>query len=423
MAALPDSLRRAARDLAAVLVGAGHEAWIVGGAVRDLAFGDTPREVDIATDALPERVEALFPGSVGVGRAFGTMIVPWLGPGGEREGIEVTTFRSEDGYSDARRPDTVRFGSTLEEDARRRDFTLNALYLDPLSDEVRDPEGGLADLAARRLRTVGDPDERLAEDALRLLRLARFAGRFDLDVDPDTAAAAGRNARRFDAISRERVGHEWRRACAHLGFGRVVATAASVDLLVHAAPGSEARWEQRVRLVESVEASHGLLGPELGFALLFDPLQPFAPSILADATRGLESLRPSRNELRAAQDLWHGLVQIAALPAARLRRAAAVRIARREDAERLLGYAAERAAQLGWPDRDAVDGVRTLRTSERPERLRPDPLLDGSDLRAHGLDPGPRFGELLREAEDLQLEGELTTRDDAVAWLAGRLGR
>src|SRR5437867_2007197 len=182
---LPLELARAARTVAGVLGTAGHRTWLVGGAVRDLALGIEPKDADLASAARPEEIEALFPSTHAVGRAFGTVVVRC----GTAD-LQVTTFRAEAGYDDARRPSHVRFGTTLVEDAARRDFTCNALYLDPLNDEFIDPTGGLADLAARRLRCVGDPVQRFAEDGLRLLRLARLAAEHGLAIDQATHAGA-----------------------------------------------------------------------------------------------------------------------------------------------------------------------------------------------------------------------------------------
>src|SRR5262245_13356451 len=167
VAHLPGELARAARAIAVVLARAGRRGWLVGGAVRGLALGVEPRDADLATAATPDEIERLFPRTYAVGKAFGTVVVH----SGAAD-VQVTTFRTESAYKDARRPDEVRFGTSLEEDAARRDFTCNALYLDPLSDEFRDPTGGLDDLELRRLRCVGDPARRFAEDGLRLLRLA-----------------------------------------------------------------------------------------------------------------------------------------------------------------------------------------------------------------------------------------------------------
>lgn len=192
MQELSPDLARAARAIAERVASAGARAWIVGGAPRDLALGLAPHEIDMASSLEPDAIQALFPRTTPLGRAFGTVIVH-LGSAD----VEHTTFRTESGYADARRPDEVRFGASVEEDARRRDFTCNAIYLDPRNDEVRDPEHGLDDLEGKRLACVGDARERFREDALRPLRMARFAGGLGMEPTPETADAARAEARLY----------------------------------------------------------------------------------------------------------------------------------------------------------------------------------------------------------------------------------
>ena len=194
---------------------AGEEVVLVGGCVRDLVRGDVPLDWDVATSAPPEAVAHQFPGATW-GNRFGTVTV--LDPDGGA-GIEVTTYRVEGSYRDRRRPDTVRWGRSLDEDLARRDFTINAMAWLPEHPEtgdgvLLDPFGGAADLAAGRLRAVGDPDERLAEDALRLIRAVRFASRFDLRLDPATESAIRLHAVDASGLSGERVRDELMRILA-----------------------------------------------------------------------------------------------------------------------------------------------------------------------------------------------------------------
>lgn len=207
----------------------GAEAVLVGGCVRDLVRGERPTDWDVATNAPPEQVAAAFPGSSWANR-FGTVTVR---PQDGSPPVEVTTYRIEAGYTDRRRPDTVRWGTSLDEDLERRDFTINAMAWRPEDlaagrGRLVDPSGGAADLAAGTLRAVGDPDERFAEDALRLLRAVRFATRLGLEVDPATEAALRRHAFAAADLSGERVRDEL------------------VRLLAGEAPPSGAfrRWEQ-----------------------------------------------------------------------------------------------------------------------------------------------------------------------------------
>ncbi len=185
------------------LARAGHEAWLVGGGVRDLLLARPVNDWDVATSAVPEDVLALWPDAVPTGIRHGTVTLPR--PGGA---LEITTYRKEGPYSDGRHPDWVGFGATLEEDLSRRDFTVNAMALDPREGVLADPEGGEDDLRARRLRTVGDPDERFQEDGLRPLRGIRLAAVLGFSVDPETQAAMSRAKQRVAGVACERIRDE-----------------------------------------------------------------------------------------------------------------------------------------------------------------------------------------------------------------------
>lgn len=181
---------------------AGHDAYLAGGCVRDRLLGREPLDYDVATSAPPEAVQRLFRRTVPVGVQFGVVLVIERGMR-----FEVATFRSDEAYVDGRRPSAVHFGS-LEDDAARRDFTVNALYEDPLSGEVHDLVGGIADLRAGVIRAIGDPHARIAEDRLRMLRAVRFAARLGFRIDPDTRAAVVAAAPTLPDIAAERIGDE-----------------------------------------------------------------------------------------------------------------------------------------------------------------------------------------------------------------------
>ena len=175
------------RDIATQIIcclhEAGHEAYLVGGCVRDELRGVVPVDYDIATSARPEEVEKLFPKTVGVGKSFGVMLVVENG-----KSFEVATFRADGDYEDGRRPKEVKF-TDAQTDADRRDFTVNGLFLNPITNKVHDWVGGETDLKSRTLRTIGDPVERFGEDHLRLLRAVRFAAQLDFQIDPTTFSA------------------------------------------------------------------------------------------------------------------------------------------------------------------------------------------------------------------------------------------
>ncbi|MFW5870391.1 MAG: CCA tRNA nucleotidyltransferase, partial [Candidatus Sumerlaeota bacterium] len=199
---LEDPVVDAAMRIARRLQEAGYQALWVGGCVRDLLLGYPPKDIDVATDALPEQVQALFDKTRAVGAQFGVVLVII-----DEIATEVATFRTEGDYRDARRPSTVEF-ATAEEDAHRRDFTFNALYYDPVAGEILDFVDGKQDLTDGILRAIGDPSERFHEDALRLLRAIRFAMRFSFEIEENTWNAIRENVARIALISPERIREE-----------------------------------------------------------------------------------------------------------------------------------------------------------------------------------------------------------------------
>jgi hypothetical protein len=196
------SSRAAAVAIVQRLQKAGHSAFWVGGCVRDFLLGREPQDYDIATDARPEQVEKLFTRTVAVGKKFGVMIVL---EGGHQ--FQVATFRAEADYQDGRHPGHVTFANA-EADAQRRDFTVNGLFYDPVTEKTHDWVGGEKDLRAQIIRTIGLPPERFAEDHLRLLRAVRFAAQLGFEIEPETFAAIQRLAPKIELISAERVRDE-----------------------------------------------------------------------------------------------------------------------------------------------------------------------------------------------------------------------
>ncbi len=392
----------AARHIAERLGQAGRRGWVVGGAVRDLALESEPVDVDMASAATPDEVAALFDSTVPVGAAFGTVLVRLAGCE-----VQLTTFRSESGYSDARRPDQVRFGTCVEEDAARRDFTCNALYLDPLDDTLLDPAGGMADIEARRLRCVGVPAERFREDGLRLVRLARFAARLGFVVEPEVRAAARAEAGALIGVSAERRLAELRMIFTGPRPAVAVALLESEGLLAGVVPGlGQARRGSRVATLERLGDAPGLAA---GLALLLDG----EPS---EAEAQLDRLRPARQEKRAVLTLRRLVHELEALVGgaaqARSTRVRLVRDPLWKTAARLL-EARDGAAP-------ALDELSAFAAALTPAERDPEPLLTADDLAAHGVPRGAEWGRLLREAEDRQLDGALTSREAALAWLAER---
>jgi len=397
--------------------------WIVGGAVRDLALRREPKDVDLTSALPPADVEAVFgAGAVhAVGRAFGTLVVPIDGVP-----LQHTTFRSEEGYSDARRPDAVRWGTSLEEDASRRDFRCNALYLDPRNDELADPEGGLADLEARRLACVGDPAGRFAEDGLRILRMARFVAAYDLRVDPATAEGARASLDALRGVSRERIWAEIEAAAARPEPVRFFETLESVGALERllgelgwpALAETQARRAALARLGRLAGAP-SVSDPALLLAGLFDP--ELGPGRVPPSERAAElqsRLRLPRAIASRTEEVWRTRERVAAAIAEGTLGSAAARV-RLVRGEAFPHAAALLAADdLSEEARASLEDLVRFAATRGPAELFPEPLLASADLAEAGVPRGPRWGELLQEAERLQLDGALTSRAEALAWLA-----
>lgn len=414
MQALPPELAEAARSVAATLLAAGQRTWLVGGAVRDLALGVQPKDVDLASAARPEDLERLFPATYSVGRAFGTVVVRV----GEID-VQVTTFRAESGFDDARRPTRVRFSASLEEDAARRDFTCNALYLDPLRDELIDPTGGLADLGAGRLRCVGDPAERFAEDGLRLLRLARFAAGYGLAVDAETLDAARRSLPALRGVSPERVFAELVRMAEGPAPARAFRLLLEIGALERL-PGASVLAASPLSLATRVAALEPLPGgrPASVFAAFFRPSPWSRTEPFIDA---FKELRPPRALQRLVRDSW-GLAEALEVALADLARG----VERRSRWVRLVRAVEFRVAldlHHAWHPAEFVRerGLLAERTRLAHDELWPEPLVSPAELARTDIPRGPRWAELLRAAEDAQLDGELTTPEQARVWLAARV--
>lgn len=410
------SLRQAqvAREIGGKLRDAGKEAWLVGGVVRDLALGLKPNDVDLATDATPDEIESVFGDTLPVGRAFGTVIVRVQGLD-----CEVTTFRSESSYSDARHPDRVTFSKTAEEDSLRRDFTCNALYLDPVDDQFLDPTGGLADLAAGRLRCVGAPQERFREDALRILRLARFAAQPGLEPEPETLAAAMELAPNLQRIAPERRLREVASILTRSDIPRALTCldecGALAWTLFEGDSVAAANCRERIALFRERN-----LPGAAGFAALFGSFE-----LEASAWRKqLEAMRPARELLRDVDAIGRGVRELEELVALGKAspRSKLIRALRSPSFAASLELASARAAVSGSDieELDALNAFQRERDSLAPSDLNPELLLRSADLEAAKVPRGPLWGELLLEGETRQLDGEFLDRESALAWLTTR---
>lgn len=402
---------RTALRVVEVLRAAGHEALWVGGCVRDLWLASTPKDFDVATSARPEQVLGLFRHVVEVGAAFGVVRVRerWEAGAAVHE-IEVATFRADEGYSDGRRPDAVRF-TNARADVARRDFTLNGLLLDPLDCDdtgarVLDYVGGIADLEAGLLRAIGEPALRFGEDALRLLRAPRFAARFGLRVEGATAAAIRQLAPTLARVSRERIAAE---TCAML-TAPTAATAlhlwAELGLdavlwpaLVAVDPGLRAAADSFQRL----DAQPHPAERDGGFAVAKDVSWPLALAVLAwpvrnalDAEALARDWKLSRADGHALSRIWRMAEQLHAPPTG----TALVRLLREPLADVALRLLAAREAE-GSP----WLLLRAVRAAADRQAWWPPLHVTGEHLQRWGYAPGPRFRAALAAAEDAQLAG------------------
>lgn len=398
--------REFAVECVRTLHAAGFRALWAGGCVRDELLGLVPNDYDIATDARPEQVQKLFRRTIAVGAAFGVIEV--IGPrdpgrGGEHLSVEVATFRSDGTYSDGRRPDAVTFSSP-EEDAARRDFTINGMFFDPLAGRLHDYVGGRADLDAKVLRAIGDPAARFAEDKLRVLRAVRIAARFGLTIDPATLAAARAMAPQITVVSAERIADELRKMLTHPNRARGVRLLAELDLiapilpeLAPALPG----WADIGRVVAALPAS-------ASFPLAFAALLAHVPDVTAARVEAIATrLRLSNDE--KARATWLVVNRTALRDAATMRPSQRHPLLVHDGIAELL--ALHRATGYGA---EAGFCEELLRTTPR-DVLDPPPLVTGADLKALGLRPGPDFKRLLDAARVAQLDGPVRTRDEALA--------
>ncbi len=253
---LSDAVPEPVMTVCRTLKDAGHRAFAVGGAVRDVILGRNPGDWDVTTDALPDVVAGLFAKTIPTGLEHGTITV-MAGRGRERMGIEVTTFRGEGTYTDARRPDSVTFGVSLTEDLARRDFVVNALAFDPIDKVLEDPFGGFADIQARVIRAVGVPLERFTEDGLRVMRAVRFVSALDFALEPKTEEALVGALDSLSKVASERVRVELLKLLAGPGRARALAIAWKHRVLQTAVPfieeiGGDPEWDAAATRAEAV---------------------------------------------------------------------------------------------------------------------------------------------------------------------------
>jgi poly(A) polymerase len=418
---------------------AGFEALWAGGCVRDLLLGCDPYDFDVATSARPEQVGQLFRRTVAVGESFGVVRVISPRVGESHRVVEVATFRSDGTYTDGRRPDSVTYGSA-QEDARRRDFTINGMFYDPLENHVIDFVGGQADLHDRILRAIGEPAARFTEDKLRLLRAVRFAARFDLNIDPATFAAIRIMAGQLTIVSAERIADELRKTLVDRHRGRAVRLLDETGLFAAVLPELIAfkvtpqglpsaptgnLWDHTVAVVEQLPEKVTF---PLAFAtILHDIGKPRTLARAPDrytfhghehvgrrmAAEICRRLRLSNDERERIEWLVEKHQYLSDAPVMRPSRLKPV-LAHPGIDELLVLHEADAVASRRGTDHVEF-ARRRLQEWTANGQLDPPPLLTGDDLKANGLKPGPMFKRLLDSIREGQLDGTIGNRDQALA--------
>jgi len=426
-----------ARQVVERLRAAGHVAYFAGGCVRDALRGAAPEDYDVASSASADAVQALFARTVPVGARFGVMLVLIDG-----RPIEVASFRADAEYADGRRPVAVRAVSTPEEDAQRRDFTINGMFLDPSSGEVHDYVGGQADLAAGIVRAIGDPAARFGEDHLRLLRAVRFAARFGYAIEPATFAAMRAQAASITAIAWERIGDEIVRilteGAARRGFelldasGLLAPVLPEVDAMHGVMQSPEHHpegdvFEHTLRLLAQLPAG---TKEELALgALLHDVAKRDCAGRHADGRItfyghtevGAERAVAICQRLKRSRHTWERVDYLVRnhlrhVSAPQMRRSTLRRFLAEDGIEELLELTRLDALAASG-NLSAYEFCMRARASFADEPIRPPPLLRGRDLVALGYPRGPLYARILNAAEEKQLEGELQTHAQALDWV------
>ena len=393
---------------------AGHESYWAGGCVRDEILGRTPVDYDVATAARPDAVRDLFGRrrTLAVGAAFGVITV--LGPRGAGQ-VEVATFRSDAAYTDGRHPAGVTFCSARE-DALRRDFTINGLFLDPASGEVLDFVGGRADLAAGVVRAIGVPALRFGEDHLRMLRAVRFAAVFGFVIEAETRAALERMAHLVAGVSPERVAAELRGMVSRPGRRRALelldATGLAREVLAEVAPGPGLPADRPYAWATATAVVDALDEPDLPLAVA-----ALAEGVGAAAIPPLAGrLRLATRETKKAAWLQAAVGEVGGSTAAGLASrpwSSLQPLVAHEHAVALADLLRARAA-CGVADAEAAAWF-TGRTARPRAEIDPPPLVSGDDLLAAGLPAGRELGAGLAKVRRLQLDGLVTTREEAIA--------
>ena len=412
----PEQSRRFAIEVVKKLRQAGFQAYWAGGCVRDQLLNREPKDYDVATNATPDEIREVFGPrrTLAIGAAFGVIIV--LGPKTANQ-VEVATFRRDAQYSDGRHPDSVTF-SSAEEDAQRRDFTINGLFYDPIDKRIIDYVDGHEDLRQRLVRAIGDPFARIAEDKLRMLRAVRMASTFDFALDASTLSAVEQKAHELTVVSAERITSELRLMLVHPNRCRAARLLAESRLLTVILPAlqgiapegsgqlDDAPWQRTRRVLECLDDPTF----SMAFAALIRECAPSAKRRVPEVSRIAERLRLTNKEERETEFLLaheHQVRSASRIPWPQLQR-----ILVQEGATDLVAYSHAVAEATGEGTHE-TDFCRD-KLSLPKEELDPPPLLGGNDLKVAGLPPGPAYKRIIEAVRDAQLENRVGTKQEAL---------
>jgi putative nucleotidyltransferase with HDIG domain len=428
--------RELANSICGILQRNGHQALLVGGCVRDLLLGREPADYDVTTDATPERVMELFPESIAVGAQFGVVLVP-------RDGlkVEVATFRSDVGYSDGRHPDRVVYSKTPQEDVQRRDFTMNGLLMRHDSGEVLDYVDGQADLKAGVIRAIGEPGRRFSEDKLRMMRAIRFAARFEFEIEHTTFAAIRRHAGAVTDVSAERIREELTKllteGAARAGFELLekswllsivlpeIAAMKGVPQPPQYHPEGDV-WTHTLLMIEELPAdtsptlAWGVLLHDVGKPPTFRPASQTGDRIRFDhhVDVGVRMAEAICRRYRFSNEEMEQIVALVAnhmrfMEVGRMRTSTLKRFVRLPHFEEHMELH-KLDCLSSHRKLDSYGLVQQFLAETPAEEVRPQRVLTGTDLREMGYIPGPLFSEILRAVEDAQLEGQVSTKAQAL---------
>jgi poly(A) polymerase len=441
--------RAFAEHICRTLRAAGYRAYFVGGCVRDILLHREPADYDVASNATPERVEQIFPNSLMVGAKFGVVVVVQEPEASHDDKdasatVEVATFRSDVGYSDGRHPDQVVYASSAQEDVQRRDFTINGLLLDPETTEVLDYVGGREDLRGGIIRAIGRPEERFREDKLRMLRAVRFAARFGYTIEPETMRAMQKLAPEIGQVSAERLRDELTKllteGSARRGFELLDETRLLPHLLpqiarmkgVQQPPQFHPEGDVWIHTLLMLEGLPPRTSPTLAWGvLLHDVGKPPTFSPPSGPNGRIRFDRHVEVGTRLAEEICERLrfsnddtAQIASLVANHLRfkdvpqmkRSTLKRFVRLDRFEEHMELH-RLDCSSSHRNLENYEFMRRFLAETPPAEVRPVRLLTGDDLIGLGFRPGPEFREILDAAEDAQLEGIISSHEDAMIWV------